>query len=43
MGRIGAKQRLHRGDFVLAALAQGGLIDVTRELVAHWRAFTAPG
>ena len=41
--RVGAKQRLHRGDVVLAALAQRWLMDWMQKLSAGWRLITALG
>jgi hypothetical protein len=32
---MGVKQRLHQGDFALATLAQGGLMDFESKLDAH--------
>lgn len=41
--RMSAKQRLHRGDFVLAALDQDELINWMLELEADWRPLNAIG
>jgi hypothetical protein len=39
--REGPKHLSNQAEFVLAALAQGGLMDWIRDLNAGWRAFTA--
>jgi hypothetical protein len=40
---MGEKQRLHRGNVVLTALAQIGLMDWMQKLGADWRAFMELG
>ena len=41
--RVSAKQRLHRGEFAVAAVAQDSLVDWMQKQNADWRAFAAPG